>query len=249
MENSSKKLHKTIDTRRGNWDSQLTHGNKNKTMRTKTTLAAAAILAAGLASSMAQNVYSLNVVGYVNVNYKAGFNAAANPLVGSPDNTLNTVLSGANVPDNTTLFTWDTTLQDFSPVLPVYVASSGTWSVNSTIAQGQGIFLLAPADFTHTFVGEVKQGSTTTQIVPGFNAIASPVPIGGNLATVLAQLTPTDNDNAFQWNTTTQDFGTISTYVASSSSWSPAGNFAVGEGIFYLAAAPITWVRTFTVQP
>jgi hypothetical protein len=35
-------------------------------MRTKTLLVAA-VLAAGLATSMAQNVYSLNVVGYYNV--------------------------------------------------------------------------------------------------------------------------------------------------------------------------------------
>ena len=135
-------------------------------MRTKTTLAAAAILAAGLASSMAQaNVYSLNVVGYVNVNYVAGFNAAANPLVGSPDNTLNTVLAGADVPDNTTVFIWNTTLQDFDPVTPVYVASSGTWSVNATVNQGQGIFVLAPANFTHTYVGEVKQGTDRKSVV------------------------------------------------------------------------------------
>src|SRR5256885_410376 len=51
-------------------------------MRTKTLLSTAALLAAGLATSMAQssNVYSLNVVGYVNAPVITGYNFAANPF-------------------------------------------------------------------------------------------------------------------------------------------------------------------------
>ncbi len=220
-------------------------------MRTKTTLAAAAILAAGLASSMAQNVYSLNVVGYVNASYVAGFNAAANPLVGSPDNTLNSVLKGASVPDNTIVFTWDTALQDFSPILPTYVAGSGTWLPNASVIQGQGFFVLAPSAFNYTWVGDVKQGTTTTPIAPGFNGIASPVPIAGDTATVLAQMVPADNDIAFKWNPAVQDFGATATYVAGTSSWTPAVNFGVGEGLFYLSTrgTTVNWVRSFTVAP
>ncbi len=49
-------------------------------MRIKALLCAAA-LAAGAVSSMAQsNVYSLNIVGYVNVPLVTGFNLIANPL-------------------------------------------------------------------------------------------------------------------------------------------------------------------------
>lgn len=200
---------------------------------------------------MAQsNVYSLNVVGYVNVAYKAGFNAAANPLVGSPDNTLNTIMSGSGVPDNTIVFQWNSTIQDFDATLPTYVAGSGTWTPNAPIIQGQGVFVLAPSDFTNTFVGEVKQGSTTTAIAPGFNGIASPVPIAGDTATILTGMTPSDNDQAFKWNATAQDFTEIATYVAASSTWTPVVNFGVGEGLFYLSSAPSTvnWVRNFTVQ-
>jgi hypothetical protein len=220
-------------------------------MRKTTTLAAAAILAAGLASSMAQNVYSLNVVGYVNTAYVAGFNAAANQLVGNPDNSLDTVLSGANVPDNTIVFTWDTASQDFSPILPTYVAGSGTWSPNASVIQGQGFFVLAPSAFTHTWVGEVKQGTTTTPIAPGFNGIASPAPIAGDTAAVLAGMVPNDNDIAFKWNPATQDFGANATYVAGSSTWSPTVNFGVGEGLFYLSTRGVSqdWVNTFNVAP
>jgi hypothetical protein len=160
-------------------------------------------------------------------------------------------MKGAGVPDNTIVFQWNTTLQDFDPVLPTYVAGSGTWTPNVAITQGQGIFVLAPSDFTNTFVGEVKQGTTTTPIAPGFNGIASPVPIAGDVPTILAGIVATDNDLAFKWDTTVQDFGLISTYVAGSGTWTPTVNFAVGEGLFYLsgAANTVNWVRNFTVAP
>ncbi len=61
-------------------------------MRTKTLFIVAAALAAGLATSVAQqNVYSQNVVGYVNKVFTGGGNytAIANPL-----NTTNNTLAG-----------------------------------------------------------------------------------------------------------------------------------------------------------
>src|SRR5207249_3273515 len=67
--NVQKKTKKVVDSPLRLWNSLATHGNIQiqNNMRTKTLLAAAAMLAAGFASSMAQsNVYSLNVVGYVN---------------------------------------------------------------------------------------------------------------------------------------------------------------------------------------
>src|SRR6266446_1325324 len=78
-----------------------THGNIQiqNNMRTKTLLAAAAMLAAGLASSMAQsNVYSLNVVGYVNKVMPSGgkYIMISNPL-NTTSNTINSLLSGAAV--------------------------------------------------------------------------------------------------------------------------------------------------------
>ena len=47
-------------------------------MRTKTLLLTAVLGIASAASSMAQAVYSVNVVGYVNLTLKRGFNAVAN---------------------------------------------------------------------------------------------------------------------------------------------------------------------------
>src|SRR5882672_2501980 len=60
----------------------VTQTTKNN-MRTKTLICAAVLMAAGVATSLAQsNVYSLNVVGYVNVptTGAGNFNMMANPL-------------------------------------------------------------------------------------------------------------------------------------------------------------------------
>jgi hypothetical protein len=220
-------------------------------MRTKTLLAAAAIVAAGLASTMAQsNVYSLNVVGYVNKSFQNGyFTFVSNPL-NSNTNSLKDIIP--NPPDNTQVFRWNVSAQDFDAVIPTYVASSASWSPNPQIKAGEGFFVAAGGDFTNTFVGEVRQGSTTVALAGNgnFEAIASPVPIGGSVATVLTGYTPTDNDQVFTWNVTAQDLdSTIPTYIASSSSWSPAGNVNVGDGFFLVrAGGPVNWVRNFTVQ-
>src|ERR1700730_12330845 len=81
----SKKFKKTIDLPPAFCHSALTHGNTNykNNMRTKTLVCAAALMAAGVATSMAQsNVYSLNVVGYINITFPANkYTLTANQLV------------------------------------------------------------------------------------------------------------------------------------------------------------------------
>ncbi len=49
----------------------------------------------GSVSLMAQstNVYSLNAVGYINVTIDPGYNIISCPLIASPDNTINTLLT------------------------------------------------------------------------------------------------------------------------------------------------------------
>src|SRR5688572_21786285 len=71
-------------------------------MRTKTLLLTAALAAAGLTSSMAQSVFSVNAVGFVNVTVPASaFALLANPL-NQPTNDLASVL--ADAPVNTLVF-------------------------------------------------------------------------------------------------------------------------------------------------
>src|SRR5579859_7839113 len=136
-------------------------------MRTKTLLLTAALAAAGALSSMAQsNVYSLNIVGYVNVtltNGGSGFTLFANQLdfdgTGT-NNTLNNVLS-TNMPNNTTVY-------KFNPSTGGYTASSYVTGIGwlpdgtATLNPGEGAFINVPTTATVTLVGNVLQGNLST---------------------------------------------------------------------------------------
>src|SRR5688572_16560937 len=112
------------------------------TMRTKL-LAAAAILAAGAATSMAQsNVYSLNVVGYVNtvINGGSTYTAVANPL-NSTNNTLAGLFGGPGVglPTGSTVQKWNTGAADFDVYTKTPFGSG--WSgagATTPLAPGEG---------------------------------------------------------------------------------------------------------------
>ena len=76
-------------------------------MRTKVLLGAAA-LAAAAATASAQNVYSLNVVGYINLSLTNGYNMVANQLDldgTMTNNTLTTVFS-TNLPKLSAVYAW-----------------------------------------------------------------------------------------------------------------------------------------------
>jgi hypothetical protein len=222
-------------------------------MRTKTLLCAAA-LAAGVATSMAQsNVYSLNVVGYVNVATLGGgnFNMIANPL----NNTNNSITNlFATAQDGDQIYRWNVGIQDLDPTIYTYATFSHTWDGNFVLSPGEGVFYLnAGVNATNTFVGEVIQGPYTNHIVGSgnFNAIGSSVPIGGSHTNATDQLSYSDGDQVYTWKTSVQDLDpNIATYATFSHSWdNTAIQVPPGIGFFYLGAGPnLTWVRNFTVQ-
>ena len=84
-------------------------------MRTKTLLSTAALLAAGVATPMAQssNVYSLNVVGYVNVPVYGGgqYNMICNPL-NNANNNITNLFSGSGAFINDEVGTYDALIVD-----------------------------------------------------------------------------------------------------------------------------------------
>jgi len=79
-------------------------------MRTKTLLLTAAVLAAGLGASMAQSVFSVNAVGYVNVPLLHGYNLISNPLNGT-NNLISTVIPSA--PDSSILYHFNSASQTY----------------------------------------------------------------------------------------------------------------------------------------
>jgi hypothetical protein len=220
-------------------------------MRTKT-LAAAAILAAGLASSMAQsNVYSLNVVGYVNKTLLGAgrYTAVANPL-NTTNNTLGSLLGG--IPAGSSVQKWNPSIADFD----VYnktgfgVGWSPASGATASLNPGEGVFVLTPGasgDITNTFVGEVLQGNLTISLVTGFNMIGNKVPDSGAANTI--GLVPPTGSSLQKWNEAVQDFEVFNK-TSFGIGWSPSvPNINVAEGFFINAVSPYDWVRNFTVPP
>jgi hypothetical protein len=229
-------------------------------MRTKTLLCAAA-LAAGVVTTMAQsNVYSLNVVGYVNVPTLGGgnFTLVANPL-NNANNNISNLFSVAQ--DGDQVYRWNPLVQDLDGSIPTYSAFTHSWSPTFVLKPGEGVFYLnAGNNFTNTFVGEVIQGSYTNPIPFGtkavlgggnFNAYGSSIPLGGSFTNGIVGIAPQDGDQVYTWNPAVQDFsGTIPTYSAFTHSWAPDVTINPGVGFFYLGAGndQTAWVRSFTVQ-
>ncbi len=205
-------------------------------MRTKTLLAAA-ILAAGIASSVAQsNVYSLNVVGYVNQTYAANqFHMIANPL-NATNNTVGALFP--NPPFFATIYKF--TGGAYQPANTFL----GAWGdANQTLNPGEGAFLYVPAGtpYTNTYVGEVLQGSLTNVLIPGFNMVGAKVPQLAGLQTV-HNLQPGFFDTVYQFQGGA--YLPANTYLGA---WTEPV-IAVAEGFFYYNANTAnTWIRNFSV--
>ena len=232
-------------------------------MRTKVLLCAAA-LAASLASSMAQNVYSLNVVGYYNVTIPAnGLYMIANQL-----NTTNNSLAGLsalqNVADGSFLYKYAGGYAAYT-----YDGIAQAWGGGppdptvQTLNPGEAAFFRDAGGGTGqvlTFVGEVLQNTSPGLVntLPIGNAIrSSMVPQAGLLTSQLG-VPGEDGDFAYVFNGGYSAY----TYDGIALAWGgslPGGGsvdpggppIAVGQGFFYkkqVGGVSTSWVRSFTVQ-
>lgn len=221
-------------------------------MRTKALVAAAALLAAGALSSMAQsNVYSLNVVGYYNVSLSPGFNLIANQLDldGTAANNTVTTVFGTQLPSGSTVYAFS---GGAYAVPAATYSTKGGWgggvaAANAALAPGKGVFVNVPSATTVTVVGNVLQGALANSFAAGFNIRSSIVPQAGLLQTDLLY-TPTSGDAVYQFAGATQTYlAPIRTY-STKGGWNVQPNIAVGEAFFLNSPAGGTWTRNFTVQ-
>jgi hypothetical protein len=210
-------------------------------MRTKILVTAAA-LAASLATSMADNVYSLNVVGYVNQVYPAGFSMVATPLK-TANNTVGEVL--ANAPAGTRVYKFAGGAYE---VANTFDPEEGGWgNPAQTLPPGQGYFVKSPSQWTNTFVGEVVTASTNS-LGHGFNMVGSVWPAAGNIDSAL-QLVPTSGDRIYSFNNGV-GYNVANTYDPEEGGWGTPPNLNVAQGVFYKnAAASNIWVQSFTIAP
>jgi len=208
---------------------------------------------------MAQsNVYSLNVVGYVNVTVPPGYSIIGNPLNAGNNSVSNlfktATESGAAL--GATVYTWSGT--GFVP--NANDQFDGTWqNPTLSLAPGIGFFFNNPnAQFTNTFVGEVNQGALSKSLPTGYSINGSMVPVSGYLQTDLGVTNAVGGDVVYLWANNNfvpcakdQFDGTwqgLTPPLSSDPNKGPLIN--IGQGFFYQnnSGAAISWNRNFTVQ-
>ena len=106
-------------------------------------------------TSLTAQIYSSNIVGYINLPIYAGNNFVANQLDNSAGDTLN-VLFQNNIPEGSTFTEWDSSQLLFLPV-STYDTNNG-WSINYQLTFGGGGLFNSPSTFTNTFIGSVWPG-------------------------------------------------------------------------------------------
>jgi hypothetical protein len=225
-------------------------------MRTKTLLLTAALTAAGVATSMAQ-VYSVNMVGYINQPVPSGYSMIANHLNGTPDNLIINLFPAP--PEETTVYKFDASTGGYFTVSFV----GGAWEgrTDLALAPGEGAFISTPTAFTQTFVGEVQLASSVS-ITPGYQIVSSVLPQslpvegatndGTPAAPVGLGLVPQEEDTVYRFDRSTSGYFTDS-YVGGAWEGASGGNPptpGVGEAFWISRAASGTttsWTRNFVV--
>ena len=114
-----------------------------------------ACVVGGCAAVADCQVYSGNIVGYINQTLYAGDNYIANQL-DTGSNTLGNIFDSGTVPEGTTFTEWNPATQQFLPT-STYDTVNG-WSINYTLNLTQAGLLDAPSTFVNTFVGSVWSG-------------------------------------------------------------------------------------------
>src|SRR5258706_2955810 len=164
-------------------------------MRTKTLLSLA-VLTAGVATSMAQsNVYSLNIVGYVNASVPSGFTYHSNPLDNGTNGASQVFDNSAGAWDNTEVHEWVNTGFKVS-VFDSSTADTTTGFVDRNfnpvpvpiLGSGKGYLINNPgASNNITYVGTVRGPGTNTMSFPGSTlpvAVGSTLPDSGSPAQI-----------------------------------------------------------------
>jgi hypothetical protein len=239
-------------------------------MRTKTLLlAAAAALAAGILSSSAQ-VYSANVVGYVNIPLTNGVLTVVAPALDfdgtGTNNTISTVFPTNGVSAGDTVYVFNGAGFDAVSYFPVNRSHSvAGWYLGSTldntypINPGECVFYSPAANETNTQVGTVLQGTnlvnTYLPTVNNIGFIASDIPLSGGITTTL-QYQPSAGDTIYQFNGA--GYNAFSFFPVNRShsvaGWYNGSTLSepqipVGSGFWFQSASSTnTWVQNFIVQ-
>jgi hypothetical protein len=215
-------------------------------MRTKTLLLTAAVGAAGIATSSAQTpVYSVNAVGYVNTALIKGYNLISNPLdnKATGGNVIKNLFAGSAAGTQIFKFNSATAKYDLAAVDDFTGEITGT-AADLTLVPGEGVFILAPAPATVTFVGEVPAGNLSNPIPKGFSIRSSQVPQAGTVSDL--GYVAEEGDQISVWDEATQKYATHGFEFGEWSGGIPA--LGVGEAAFFNSPTAKSWNRTFDIS-
>jgi hypothetical protein len=222
-------------------------------MRTKALLLAAAFAAAGVATSMAQ-VYSVNAVGYVNVNIDPQFNMVSNPL-NAADNSVGNIFKNfqGTIPGGLKVFIFDNATSAYITIQwdDLDLKFIPDADAARTVTPGNGVFVFNPGttQLKLTFVGEVPQGTLSNPLPKGYSIKASQVPQEGKPDAL--GLPGQGGDKVFRYNKTTKAYDTFQ-YDDLDAKWIPDPGLPVipvGEAFFLFRAQNAgSWDRNFSVN-
>jgi hypothetical protein len=192
---------------------------------------------------MAQAVYSVNVVGYVNKTINPGLSLVANQLNASPNNSVQALFGTPVGPLSVNKFNAAAGNYDQAAFDP-----DGGWSdpTSMVLNPGQGAFLdNAGAAFTITFVGEV-QLTSTVNIHTGLDIYSSVIPQSAPITSMGFPI-PTAAVTVFRFNGSSYDSFAFDPDAAE---WSPSVPVPNISEAFFIdnTGGNLPWSRTFVIQ-
>ncbi|HEV2694637.1 MAG TPA: PEP-CTERM sorting domain-containing protein [Verrucomicrobiae bacterium] len=178
-------------------------------------------------------VYSGNIVGYINQSIAAGNNLIANQLSNS-NNTLG-VLFAQTTPEGTTFTKWDAANNQYLPASTY--DTTGGWSIDYSLNYGEGGLLNSPTSFNNVFVGSVWPGFTGDPFTPplvsdtGVLLLACVIPINNASFYDVVGRDPADGEFVTVLNPLTQLESTTTYDDGSWDNGNPA--LAMGQAAFF----------------
>jgi len=196
--------------------------------------------------SAESSVYSVNVVGYVNVQLPPGLSLIANPLL-AYENSVAALFSAP--PDGAQVYKY---VPGIGYEVSTYDEGQGTWSnPDMDLSPGVGFFFSNPTASTivNTFVGEVLQGVLVNPLPAGFSTEGALVPQDASINDV--HRIPGEPGDIFRLYVNdgqgSGDYAT-SVFSATENAWVPDRNLGVAQGFVSEKQNAQDWVRVFTVN-
>jgi hypothetical protein len=226
-------------------------------MRTKILLTAAAAMVAGIVSSNAQ-VYSANIVGYVNYVSKTntpGYELICNPL----DNGSNTIKNiFPTAPGGSAILVWTGSgynTATYSTLLGGHWKTNGVTADNMLLNPGSGFFIqIASGVYSNTFVGNVPVQTgvvSNMTFASGYQMLGSLVPYGDYVTnTSTVNITNVAGGTAIlEWNVASGGYNTYTWSTLLGGHWKLNGVNStpflnVGQGFFFNSPSNYTWQIT-----